>query len=111
MTTIGQMRNEVSLKVYEGVDDGYGNVVGDWVEKEAAWARIQPLKGSETIIAARLSGVQPVVITVRVTPAIAAMTSAWRVKDTRNDLIYQIKSVANTDERGEFLEILAELET
>jgi len=93
----------------EWVDDGYGNSVpGGWEDKLQCWARIQPLKGSETVIAAHLTGVQPVVITVPYTPETAAITTAWRVVHVDTGVVYNIKSVANMDERHEQWEILAE---
>ncbi|RJG44914.1 phage head closure protein [Mesorhizobium sp. DCY119] len=107
--TIGQMQELVVPEQYvAGGDDGYGNPgPGIWTGVEA-WARIQPLKGSETVIAARLSGKQPVVIHLRWTPDLSDMTTAWRVRHADSGVIYDIKSVANMDEKREFLELLAE---
>lgn len=109
--TIGQMRELVIPERHvPGEDDGYGNTTpGAWVGS-ACWARIQPLKGSETVIAARLGGVQPVVIHVRWTPDLVGMTTAWRVRHADSGREYDIKSVA-ADEGREFIEILAEYTT
>lgn len=109
--TIGEMREQIAIEKYvEGEPDGYGGFLpGTWVT-HLAWARVQNLKGSETVIAARLTGVQPVVLSVYWTPDLAAMTTAWRVRNTDSGRVYDVKSVA-TDERRQFIEILAEYQT
>jgi len=110
--TIGQLRERVTVEMEgECVDDGAGNCVPvGWVTIADAWARIQPLKGSETVIAARLTGVQPVVIHVRWTPELSAITPAYRVVHTDTERVYNIKAAANMDEKREYIEILAEAE-
>lgn len=109
--TIGEMREMVTLERYTpGADDGYGGTLPGVWSGYTAWARIQNLKGSETVIAARLGGKQPVMIAVRWTPDLAAMTTAWRARHSDTLREYDIKSVA-ADEAREFVEILAEYET
>lgn len=111
MTSIGEMRTLVSIEHQgpPGEDQYGGQIPGEWIGDQC-WARVQNLKGSETVIASRMGGVQPVVITVRWTPDIAAMTTAWQVRNVELGRAYDIKSVA-TDERREFIEILAEFQT
>lgn len=109
--TIGEMREYVIIE-QPGTeeDDGYGGIKYGPPVEHPAWARVQNLKGSETVIAARLGGRQPVIITVRWTPALAAMITAWKVRHGDTGRVYDVKSVA-VDERREFIEILAEFVT
>lgn len=108
----GQMDRLISLqwREYTGEDDIYGSPIYNEGERTGVWARIQPLKGSETIIAARLTGIQPVVVTIAWEPELSTMTSSWTLKDEAG-VPYDIKSVANMDEKRQFIEILAERQT
>lgn len=107
--TIGEMREQIAIEQPGSeIDDGYGGIIQGPPIVHPAWARVQNLKGSETVIASRMGGKQPVVITVRWTPDLAAMTTAWAVSN--GGRAYDVKSVA-VDERGEFIEILAEFTT
>lgn len=114
MRATASLRNRLVYVEKESppVDDGYGNEVpGDWEVQETTWARVQPLKGSETVIAARLTGKQPVVVTIPVTPENASIDRNWRIREADIDRIYNPSSVANMDEHGRDWEILAEYET
>ncbi|WP_413709382.1 head-tail adaptor protein [Rhizobium sp. Rhizsp82] len=111
--TAGQRNNLVYVeKQLPGEDDGFGNVTpGGWGPIETTWARILPLKGSETVIAARRTGIQPVIITIPITPDNAAITREWRVRHADTGRLYDISSVANMDEHGAEWELLAEYQT
>lgn len=108
----GQMDRRISLKwkVWTGETDEYGGSIYDEGERPNVWCRIQPLKGSETVIAARLTGVQPFVITVPWDPELARMAPSWTAIDEHGGE-YDIKSVANMDEKRQFMELLAEKKT
>lgn len=89
--------------------DDYGNTVtGEWREQFAVAARIKPNLGigSESIQAARLGGSQPVIIRVRQSRDTARVTPDWRVRDARKGTLYNIRSIANLDERGAYLDLL-----
>lgn len=91
------------------IDDGYGGVIpGGWVKQEEAWARVQPLKGSETVIAARLTGKQPFVITIPITPANQALDRTWRILEVDSGKSHRITSFANMDEQRRDWELLTE---
>lgn len=91
------------------IDDGAGNYSDDWTPEFTNRAGIKPLKGGESIIAARLSGTQPVIITVRRTPRTLDIKPEWRAVDARSGEIYQLKAPP-ADMTGErmYLDILAE---
>jgi head-tail adaptor len=107
--TPGQLREHVAFERRTAQSDVYGNTVTtDWLELWSCAARIQPIRGGEAINARRLSGVQPVAITVRICPALADLGTDDRVVDRRKGTVYNIRSAANFDEHGQYLEVLAE---
>ena len=61
----GEMDQRFTIQRYIGVDDGYGNIVGSWEDQFTVWAGIQFMRGSETVMAARLSARQPAIMTIR----------------------------------------------
>jgi hypothetical protein len=66
------------------------------------------LVGSETVIAARLQGRQPVIIKVRVNSEALAIETDWRARDVRTGAIYNIRTKANLDQKRKYYEMLAE---
>lgn len=89
-------------------DDGYGNVEGAWRTAFEAMARVTPLRGSETVIAQRLAGVQPLVITTYSCENSRAVAPGWRAVDQRSGDIYNIRSGANFDEKNRMLTFMAD---
>lgn len=105
---IGKLRERVAFETRSLVDDGFGNEqAGDWVEVYRCAARIEPKLGGETVQAQRLTGSQPMLITVRACSKLASLSTAWRVHDVRSDIVYDIRSSNNPDEQRKYLEILA----
>jgi head-tail adaptor len=103
------MRERVAFERRQTADDGFGNVVtSDWTELHRCAARIMPLMGGEQVMQRRLTGTQPVVVTVRCAAAIAALTTDDRIRDVRKDKIYNVRSIANFDEQRQFFDIMAE---
>lgn len=103
----GSLSERVTFQKREEVDDGYGNPVsGDWQDVFTEPARMQPRLGSEPVIAARLTGIQPFTLTVRSSTRARAVTPAWQVVNARSGTTYNIKAIANPDERNQWLEML-----
>ncbi len=108
MTGAGHLRELVNFQNRTEEDDGYGNVVtGPFETVWSAPARIQILRGTETVMAGRLTGTQTVAITIRWQPAIAAVDSAWRIQNARSNEVYNIRSI-EPDERKAAVNILCE---
>lgn len=102
----GELRERVAFERRAPADDGFGNEVsGEWTEAFRCAARIRPARGGETIQAARLAGKQPVVITVRYNSNTRTVTTDWRVRDTRTETIYNIRSIVNPDEHRAYLDM------
>lgn len=110
MTGAGDLRESVHFQQPTESDDGFGTIiVGPPATVFTAPARIQILRGTETVMAGRLAGKQTVAITVRWQPAFDEIDSTWRAVNARTATIYNIKSV-EPDERKAFVNILTETE-
>lgn len=105
----GELRDKVAFEMRASVDDGAGNEQsGDWVIQCEVAARVTPRLGGETVMAARLAGRKPVTIKVRVSSSTERITTDWRGRNVRTGEIYNLRSIANLDERRRYLDILAD---
>lgn len=104
-----QLRERVAFdKLGEAASDPLGNVQTTWSEQFVTAARITPRLGGESVMASRLAGRQPVVITVRSSPSTKLISSDWRARDVRSGKVYNVRAIANVDERHRQFDILAE---
>jgi len=90
--------------------DEYGNTVEGWTEEFTVWARLQPLKGGEDVMADRLSGKQPFVVHVRRSTDAKRITTDWRMVDARDAtrVLYVKSPPADMDEMRSNLQFIAE---
>jgi head-tail adaptor len=96
----GKLREVLSFQSREIIDDGAGNEVsGPWVEQCKAAAERVALRGTETVTAARLSGKQPYLVTVRHAGNTSAVTTDWRAVDDRTGKSYAITSAVPREKR------------
>ena len=102
----GSRSERVTFQRREEVDDGLGNTDGAWVDQFDEAARLQPRTGSEPVIAARLTKIQPYTLTVRSSLRTRQITPAWRAVNARSGASYNIKAITNPDERNADLEML-----
>jgi len=104
----GQLRERVAFDLRTTVDDGYGNpVTGPFVEQFVAPARIMPLRGGEAVMADRLTGRQPVIITVRYSDAAMQIHPGWQARDVRKGTVFNVTGAANMDEKKIYIDVLA----
>lgn len=104
----GALSERLAFEARLAIDDGYGNTVaGDYAVQFNAAARITPLKGGEAVIADRLQGTQPYVLTIRYCDAAKLLKPEWRARNLRTGAIYEIKSIANPDEKRKYMAIVA----
>lgn len=110
MATAGALRERVRFQRRPNEDDGFGNPQsGEFTDVHECAARIMPKLGSETVLASRLSGIQPFLVTVRMCSVLADLAADWRLVDARNsDRVFNIKSFSNPDEHRQYLELLVE---
>ncbi|MBZ9873487.1 head-tail adaptor protein [Mesorhizobium sp. BR1-1-9] len=112
----GSLNWRVTFQTRAIVQDEYNNdVLGEFADVFTIAARLQPKFGTdvETVTAARLAALQPYNLTVRSCAETRAVTPAWRVYDARKGMVsglpvrfWNIKTVVNPDERGQYLEML-----
>ncbi|MBX8785275.1 head-tail adaptor protein [Ochrobactrum sp. GRS2] len=120
MIDAGQMDYSVAFDAPAKIPDGHGGTETGWTADNQAvkeYAAFRYLRGGETVLASRLQGKQPVVVTVYSNSATRQITTAWRMRDVRAGSydakgkwrgdVYNIRSIVPTNDR-QFLEITAE---
>lgn len=115
MTTAGELRHRVAFDRREDVNpdspDDLGNTQSAFVEQFVVAAKVQAKFGGEAVTAARLTGQQPVTITVRYSSNTAKIATNWRARDVRSGQEYAIRSIVDTDDRRQWIEILTQTGT
>lgn len=92
----------------------YGSTEGEYPSEPefTCAANIKPRLGGESVLAARLTGTNFSNITVRQSSSTSLVDTAWRAKDERLGVVYNIRSIIdpfeNTVERGRYFEMLCE---
>lgn len=91
----GKLRDRIAFEARAAIaNDGAGNTLGDWVTRfERAAGYNFPRDGSEAVLSARLSGVEPVTWETRSDSKTRAVDPAMRIRDVRTGKIYNIRSV------------------
>ena len=105
----GRQRDKLLFQRRLSYDDGYGNEQsGDFATMFSAAAELIPLRGSEPVLAARLTGVQPFIIRIRSCIAAREVDMAWRIVDARNPArIFNITASVDPDNKNAWIEIMA----
>lgn len=103
----GNLIERVAFDEPAQVSDGQGGTIQGWTERFQCRAAYQRLRGTETVQAARLSGRQPTVITVRAAAATRDVETDWRIRDVRTGEIFNIRAIEVTPNR-QYVELLAE---
>lgn len=92
-------------------EEDYGNTEGTWQTQFTRWADIQPLRGGEAVMAARLEGKQPVLIIVRRDSDTKGITTDWRAVEIMPDATersYNIRAGDDMERDNRFVTLLAE---
>jgi head-tail adaptor len=109
-TSAGDLREKITFQRRAETDDGYGNPIsGGWQDQFTVRGRLMPKMGSEAVVASRLQGLQPFILTVRSNHQTRAVTPAWRAVNARTSEVYDIRTAANPDERNAFVEMMVML--
>lgn len=108
----GALRERVHCQYATPLDDGWGNPLpgaGEFATQFTVAAGMRPRTGGESVDAARLTGKQPFVVTVRNNSQTRQITTAWRLVDCRNEnRVFAITSPpADPDGKNQWLEFLA----
>lgn len=106
---VSELRERVAFEKRSAVDDGSGNSEsGAYVEQFRCAAQIEPMKGTERVLAARLAGISPVTITIRYSKQASLIGTSWRITNTRTGVRFNIRSDVNADQHKRFITIVAE---
>lgn len=108
----GELDRRVQFQRRAEKDDGHGNPVsGDWETQFERWAKIKFMRGSESVLAARLEARQPAILTIRNSAEARQVTADWRIVELvegRNGPVFNIReNPTRTDDRA-WLEMLVE---
>ncbi|SFB52294.1 head-tail adaptor [Rhizobium sp. NFR07] len=105
----GARRQRLLMQKRGEGEDEYGNPQSDaFATVFETTAELIPMKGSEPVIAARLTGTQPYVVRIPSCAAARDVTTAWRIVDKRDPFrIFNITSVADMDQKNRTIDILA----
>jgi len=102
----GALNHRVDFQKPVTGDDGHGGVVVSWATQFSVACRLVPKLGGEDVMAQRMQGKQPYILTVRSSSETRQIGTSWRARNARTGTLYAIKSVANVDERGAYLDLL-----
>lgn len=103
----GALRDRVNIQGWTEEPDGYGGTKQVFGTIATVAVAFQPLRGTESVMASRLAGTQPFVVTARSSMATRAITPAYKLQDARNTArMFDIKAVADPDGKNQWLELL-----
>jgi len=107
MVDAGLLNERFRFEKRSSVVDGYGNFEGAWTSQFTVYGRRQDLRGGETVMAARLTGRAPAILTIYNSLQARTITTDWRAVDTRNGDIWNIRSITRDEDRA-CLDLLCE---
>lgn len=90
---IGRLRIRVAFDCPTANPDGRGGIERGWEEKFERPAEFIYSRGSEAVDAARLQGRSIYKIKVRQSEATRSITTAWRMRDVRREIEYNLREV------------------
>lgn len=100
MSASGDMTFLMTFDKPTSAADGLGGTESGWAEQFTAWAEVRFLRGGETVQAARLTGRQPAVVTIRDSAAAREITADWRMRDARAGTVYNVRTIVPSDDRA-----------
>ena len=100
------LRDQAIFERRSNEQDGFGNYIGEWVPAFTRWCSVNALRGGESVIASRLQGRQPVIVTVRNDPDTDTIEPEMRA--TIDGRTYNIREMPRLTEDRLYLEFLAE---
>ncbi|TMV07330.1 head-tail adaptor protein [Arenibacterium halophilum] len=113
----GSLRERIVFERPKSEPDGHGGIETGWTEMFEVRAALRWLRGGESVQAARLSGRQPAVFTIRANDQTRAIAPDWRLRDLRRLAldaggqpirgVFNIRAVIETEDRA-WIEITAE---
>ena len=103
-------RDRLTFQSRGAGSDGMGGegAYGPYEERFTRSVHLHPLRGSEAVMADRLSGRQPYIVTIRNSAATRQITTDWQAVDARNpDRVLAVSAPpVDPDGKRQWLEIL-----
>jgi head-tail adaptor len=96
----GQLYFKVAFDERQDLDDGAGNVTSGWIERFQFRAGYIDLRGGEAVIASRLQRQHTLVVFVRASSQSRLITPDWRIRETRDGRIFNIRDITITPDRA-----------
>lgn len=107
MPPAGRLNRRLRFESPAPENDGDGDIQNTWRAEFTVAAEVFSRSGGEQVLAARLSGVQPVEITVRRSRDSCRIASTWRAVDVRSGEVFALVAPAfDPDGSGAFLKML-----
>lgn len=103
----GQLVELVAFDRRLPASDGYGNTEGDFEEVFQCRAGYTWLRGGETVLAARMTGRQPILVRVRRAEETLQIRPDWQMRDLDSGFSYAVHAISESLDRG-YLDILVE---
>ena len=107
-TGAGRLDQRIAFDELVEVDDGFGNMVGDWETQFAVAGEIIWQRGGEAVMAARLAERQPLTIRVRKSSDTIRITAGWRARNVRSGEQFAIRTVTPDKASRAMIELLCE---
>ena len=79
MLNAGKLNRRITLQQPGGTRDAVGERATTWTDVASVWAAVQPLSTSQLAAAAQLQTDASIRVTLRWSPAVAAVAADWRV--------------------------------
>ncbi|KQT08524.1 phage head-tail adapter protein [Methylobacterium sp. Leaf399] len=99
----GMMRERVRFEARGTVADEYGNdVTGEFAPQFTRPALFIMKPGSETVLAARLQGQQPVTMIVHYDSKTRTIGTDWRAVDVRTGTVYAVRASEDMDRKRQW---------
>lgn len=102
----GWLRHRIVIEAASAASDGAGGGTVSWTPLGTAWALVEPVAGTERIVAGHLTGVVTHMVTMRHR---ADVTGGMRILYRGRS--YRVLAAYDPDERGRYLALKTELET
>ena len=107
-TGAGQLRSKLQFQKRAVGDDGFGNeVVGDFETVFTDAAELIPRMGTESVMGARLQGLQPLTIRVRSHTKTRALDATWRAVGREGEVYEIVSPPVNVSQKNDYIEMLA----
>lgn len=108
MMGAGRLDRRYQFQMRQEVEDGHGNSESEWVSVFEATGNRLLLRGGETVLASRLTGRTPMVLTVRNSESARRIAADWRVTDMRTGQLMAVREDPRESDNRAYLEMLVE---